>query len=56
MAEQEQPTPQGAIVKIDGVEHQLVSGTHLSMIRNVTAQNSRVPPAVPLIVEFLGEE
>jgi pimeloyl-ACP methyl ester carboxylesterase len=42
--------------RLEGVAHQLVSGTHLSMIRNFTSENSRVPPAVPLILEFLGEE
>jgi pimeloyl-ACP methyl ester carboxylesterase len=41
--------------RLEGVEHQLVPGTHLSMIRNITSENSRVPPAVPLILEFVGE-
>jgi pimeloyl-ACP methyl ester carboxylesterase len=39
--------------RLDGVEHRLVEGTHLSMIRNLTADSDRVPPAVPLIVDRL---
>jgi pimeloyl-ACP methyl ester carboxylesterase len=39
--------------RLDGVPHQTVSGTHLSMIRNVTLSSQRVPPAVPIIVDRL---
>ncbi len=39
--------------RLEGVEHRTVSGTHLSMIRNVSVQSDRVPPAVPLIVRYL---
>ncbi len=41
--------------RLNGVEHQTVSGTHLSMIRNISEQSTRVPPAVPLIVNYLGQ-
>jgi pimeloyl-ACP methyl ester carboxylesterase len=39
--------------RLDGVPHQTVDGTHLSMIRNITSDSSRLPPAVPIIVERL---
>ncbi len=38
------------------IPHQTVSGTHLSMIRNITQNSQRIPPAVPLIVDRLKEE
>jgi len=41
--------------RLDGIEHRTVSGTHLSMIRNVTQQSERIPPAVPLITEALQQ-
>lgn len=41
--------------RLDGVPHRLVHGTHLSMIRNVSEQSKRIPPAVPLIVEQLKQ-
>ena len=41
--------------RIDGVEHRTVPGTHLSMIRNITKGSSRVPPAVPIIIEYLEQ-
>lgn len=42
--------------RIDGVEdHIIVEGNHLSMIRNFTAGSSRVPPAVPIILQRLGK-
>ncbi len=40
--------------RLEGVAHRIVNGTHLSMIRNITAGNPRVPPAVPIIVDYLG--
>jgi pimeloyl-ACP methyl ester carboxylesterase len=39
--------------RLEGVEHQTVDGTHLTMIRNFLASSERVPPAVPVIVERL---
>jgi pimeloyl-ACP methyl ester carboxylesterase len=39
--------------RLEGVEHQTVDGTHLTMIRNLLASSERVPPAVPIIVEQL---
>jgi pimeloyl-ACP methyl ester carboxylesterase len=41
--------------RLDGVPHRIVRGTHLSMIRNVSEQSERIPPAVPLIVERLKQ-
>jgi pimeloyl-ACP methyl ester carboxylesterase len=40
--------------RLEGVEHQTVEGTHLTMIRNVTRDSPRVPPAVPIVVERLS--
>jgi hypothetical protein len=42
--------------RLDGVPHRTVNGTHLSMIRNITTANTRIPPAVPIIVDYLGGE
>jgi len=39
--------------RLAGVPHRTVDGTHLSMIRNITRDNPRIPPAVPLIVDQL---
>ncbi len=39
--------------RLDGIPHHIVPGTHLTVIRNVMEGSSRVPPAVPLIMEFL---
>jgi pimeloyl-ACP methyl ester carboxylesterase len=39
--------------RLAGIPHQTVEGTHLSMIRNVTTSSKRIPPAVPVIVEYL---
>ncbi|MHC4718837.1 MAG: hypothetical protein ACYS5V_17895, partial [Planctomycetota bacterium] len=39
--------------RLEGIEHQTVEGTHLTMIRNVTEESERVPPAVPIIVDRL---
>ncbi len=39
--------------RLDGVDHRTVHGTHLSMIRNLSKESSRIPPAVPLIIEYL---
>ena len=44
--------------RLEGVPHQTVEGTHLSIIRNVTKSSRRIPPAVPIAVDRLkkGEE
>jgi hypothetical protein len=39
--------------RLEGVPHRTVDGTHLSMIRNITSDSRRVPPAVPLIIDQL---
>ncbi|MEE9159678.1 MAG: acetyltransferase [Gammaproteobacteria bacterium] len=41
--------------RLAGIDHQTVHGTHLSMIRNISKESSRIPPAVPLVVEYLGQ-
>jgi pimeloyl-ACP methyl ester carboxylesterase len=40
--------------KLKGVPLKTVQGTHLTMIRNISASNPRIPPAVPLILEMLA--
>ncbi len=42
--------------RLAGVPHRTVDGTHLSMIRNITSGSSRVPPAVPIIIEQLKKQ
>jgi len=42
--------------RLQGVPHQTVSGTHLSMIRNITQSSTRIPPAIPIIVDRLKKE
>ena len=42
--------------RLEGVPHRTVPGTHLSMIRNITDSSERIPPAVPMIVDFLGSD
>jgi pimeloyl-ACP methyl ester carboxylesterase len=39
--------------RLEGVPHQSVNGTHLSMIRNLTKGSRRIPPSVPIIVDRL---
>jgi len=39
--------------RLEGVPLQTVEGTHLSMIRNITTNSRRVPPAIPIIIEYL---
>ncbi len=41
--------------RLEGIEHMTVPGTHLSMIRNLSEDSSRIPPAVPLIIEYLEQ-
>ncbi|KPK31707.1 MAG: hypothetical protein AMK70_11925 [Nitrospira bacterium SG8_35_1] len=40
--------------RLEGVPHMTVEGTHLSIIRNITTGSERIPPAVPIIIEYLG--
>ena len=42
--------------RLEGVPHQTVDGTHLSMIRNITKGSRRIPPAVPIIIDRLKGE
>ena len=42
--------------RLEGVPLRIVSGTHLSMIRNVTAGNPHIPPAVPVIMDLLQKQ
>ena len=39
--------------RLEGIPHQTVEGSHLSMIRNITSDSKRMPPAVPIIVDYL---
>jgi pimeloyl-ACP methyl ester carboxylesterase len=39
--------------RLEGVPHLTVQGTHMSMIRNLTTDSPRIPPAVPIIVDRL---
>lgn len=39
--------------RLEGVPHRTVDGTHLSMIRNITQDSRRIPPAVPITVDEL---
>ncbi len=40
--------------RLDGIDHHIVRGSHLSMIRNISTQSSRVPPAIPVIIQNLA--
>jgi pimeloyl-ACP methyl ester carboxylesterase len=42
--------------RLEGVPHRIVDGTHRSMIRNLTDDSRRIPPAVPIIVDRLKRE
>lgn len=39
--------------RLPGVEHLSVDGTHVSMIRTLTEDSERVPPALPIVLERL---
>lgn len=41
--------------RLQGIPHITVKGTHLSMIRNITTESRRVPPAIPVIIKKLAE-
>ena len=42
--------------RLEGVPHRTVDGTHLSMIRNITSDSRRIPPAVPIIIDHLKKQ
>jgi pimeloyl-ACP methyl ester carboxylesterase len=42
--------------RLPGIPHVTVNGTHLTMIRNISAESERTPPAVPIIVERLKQK
>jgi hypothetical protein len=39
--------------QLPGVPLRIVQGTHLSIIRNITSDRQRIPPAIPIIMEQL---
>lgn len=39
--------------RLEGIPLRTVEGTHLSMIRNISSSSRRIPPAVPIIIEYL---
>jgi pimeloyl-ACP methyl ester carboxylesterase len=39
--------------RLDGIDHLIVPGTHLSMIRNILADSDRIPPSIPVILQHL---
>jgi pimeloyl-ACP methyl ester carboxylesterase len=41
--------------RLEGIPHRIVRGTHLTIIRNVSKENERIPPAVPIIIEQLKQ-
>jgi pimeloyl-ACP methyl ester carboxylesterase len=41
--------------RLPGIAHMTVKGTHLSMIRNLTPDSERVPPALPIIIRYLNK-
>lgn len=42
--------------KLNGFPLRIVQGTHLSIIRNIREGSQRMPPAVPIIVDYLQKE
>ncbi|MBT8332980.1 MAG: alpha/beta fold hydrolase [Desulfobacterales bacterium] len=42
--------------RLPGIPHVTVNGTHLTMIRNISEDSKRTPPAVPIIVERLKQK
>jgi pimeloyl-ACP methyl ester carboxylesterase len=39
--------------RLEGVPLIIIRGTHLTMIRNISATSQRIPPAIPLILKML---
>jgi len=42
--------------RLEGVEQRTVNGTHLTMIRNLSENDQRIAPAIPIIVEVLNHD
>ncbi len=42
--------------KLEGVPFEIVSGNHLSIIRNITQSSTRTPPAIPVITGLLQQD
>ena len=42
--------------RLEGVPLRTVEGTHLTIIRNLTAESRRIPPAVPIILTHLKNQ
>ena len=40
--------------RLADIAHQTVDGTHMTMIRNISANSSRMPPAIPVIIRQLS--
>ncbi len=41
--------------RLEGIPHRIVRGTHLTIIRNVSEEDERIPPAVPVIIAQLKQ-
>jgi pimeloyl-ACP methyl ester carboxylesterase len=41
--------------RLEGIPHRIVRGTHLTIIRNVSEEDERIPPAVPIIIAQLKQ-
>jgi pimeloyl-ACP methyl ester carboxylesterase len=39
--------------RLEGIDHLIVPGTHLSMIRNILVDSDRIPPSIPVILQHL---
>ena len=39
--------------RLDGAEHSTVKGNHSSILRNLTEDSERVPPSIPIVIDFL---
>lgn len=42
--------------RLPGISHRTVQGSHLTIIRNFTKDSTRIPPAVPIILQALQQE
>ena len=40
--------------RLEGVEQRTVNGTHLTMIRNLSDDDQRIAPSIPIVLEFLN--
>lgn len=41
--------------RLEGVEQRTVNGTHLTMIRNLSDDDQRIAPSIPIVLEFLNK-